>query len=245
SADARLNEEQLIAYMEGDLTIEEIELVDRTMVLYPENKVVLNEFLQTKLSAENFVFDNKEKLKKPIAKRIPLYLNITSVAATLLMIGLLGYLIKQKPKSQSQAHIEPVLVQPELKNVTNIKPIIPNKELPNLKSQPAKIEAINRESVLLVALESRPVNLMTKFNSELELPEIQLPIPQQSSYKLSIVKSEKPFLKPGDFVVQKFKDELLSQVGVSFHQETNEETQVRRYGLISKYFAYERIEKTN
>jgi hypothetical protein len=41
------------------------------------------------------------------------------------------------------------------------------------------------------------------------------------------------------------KEIINGNVGFSFHDEVDKQNQVKRYGFISKYFAYERIIQTN
>lgn len=239
-----VSDDQLIALMEGDLEPVEQEELERIMEIYPEVKIAYNQFLMTKLPLENIVFENKESLKRrPATKYFKLDYMWVSAAATLLLIGLLGYLVKQKPKEQRLAYTPNKVLEAKQSKLEPTFKIEPKATvlLTKLKSE----SSIDRNLIEVNTIESRTIELTE--NSELSMnePQMQLAELHIMKEKPLMAKDEKPFLKPGEYLVQRIREDLLVNVGLSFHQEVNSETQVRRYGLISKYFAYERIEKTN
>lgn len=237
--------EILIAYMEGDLIGSEKADCERKLVLYPNNKTELAWYIQSKLIPETSVFENKENLKKPIARKLSLPLAIFTAAACLLFIGFLAYFIKEQSlKTRMQSDATEMLISPSM----NAQKVLSTKEIIKVKHTNFNKIASNcfsREALKVTWIADRKGGAVLEKGIAIKKPEINLvhePAPICLSKKEYI---EKPFLNPAEFLVQKIKEEVFVNVGLSFHSEINPETQVKRYGLISKYFAYERIVKTN
>lgn len=237
--------EILIAYMEGDLIDSEKEDCERKLVLYPNNKTELSHYIQSRLIPETIVFKNKENLKKPIARKPYLPFAIYTAAACLLFVGFLAYFIKEEAsKTRIQSDATYRLISPGI----NAQKVLSPKKVINEKQTNFKKVASNcftRQGLKVTWIADRKGGVVLEKGIAIKKPEINLvhePAPI-CLFKKEYV--EKPFLNPAEFLVQKIKDEVFVNIGLSFHSETNPETQVKRYGLISKYFAYERIVKTN
>ena len=234
-----------IAYLEGDLLPSDRLAFEEKLVLYPENALVLDSFKQTILCPEPLCFDQKDTLKKSFPKPFNLQPFWASVAACLLFIGLLGYLIKQQPnKGKSSNSLSLASDQTEL----TLSNKIVNKKL--IQELPAKPLNLSNATITRADLQVQTIDNRSRENIQSVQPENTLPVLHLSALPLidPFVNQEneiKPFLNPAEYLVQRLKEDVLVHVGLSFHLENNPETLVRRYGIISKYFAYERIEKNN
>jgi hypothetical protein len=240
-------DEDLIALMEHDLVGEFKEIVEEKLAKYPANNKRYELFLQTKLVPEEYVFPHKMSLKKKETLVIPLYAR-WAVAASLIVFAFIGI---WSPWNQN---ITPLAVVIDA-NISANKLILPYKEntqkgLPVSISKPAV--AKNKIQIQQLKLEENTQIIAPMTIKSLPIISVELFEPNVETAGLlmaSITESGEirdKYLTPGDFVLQQIKKEINKRyIGFSFHEEVDPESQVIRYGFISKYFAYERIIQTN
>ena len=240
-------DEDLIALMEHDLVGEFKEIVEEKLANYPTNNKRYELFLQTKLVPEEYVFPHKMSLKKKETLVIPLYAR-WAVAASLIVFAFIGIWL---PWNQN---ITPLAVVIDA-NISANKLILPYKEntqkgLPVSISKP--VVANNKIQIQQLKLEENTQIIAPMTIKSLPIFSVELFEPNVESTGLLMARITESgeirdkFLTPGDFVLQQIKKEINKRyVGFSFHEEVDPESQVIRYGFISKYFAYERIIQTN
>jgi hypothetical protein len=247
-----VSDEEMIASLEGDLPKEQQLIFDRNIALYPENASRYQLFLKTKLVPDNISFGGKASLKRRSAPVIPLYIKWGAIAATLLLFGLAGFIFQQKDAIE-QASIE-VKNIPQVLPLQN-KPLAIEKEIGPIKKGKAKpvLKPILSVSVTadLVAI-NEPQWIDKKEPTTLRTSGALMAEPKLEASSLmavmetSTMQAKPTFLTPRDYVLQRIKKEIINgNVGFSFHDEVDKQKQVKRYGFISKYFAYERIIQTN
>jgi hypothetical protein len=241
-------DEELIALMEHDLIGELKEIVEKKLANYPSNNKRYELFLQTKLIPEEHVFPNKIGLKKKDTIVVPLHAR-WAVAASLLVFAFIGI---WSPWNQNVAPLAEVsddayisvdkLILPSKENtqkglpVRISKPVVANNKI---QIQQLKLEE-NTQIIAPMTIKSLPIVSVELFEPNVESTGLLMARITESG------EIRDKFLTPGDFVLQQIKKEINKRyVGFSFHEEVDPDSQVIRYGFISKYFAYERIIQTN
>lgn len=241
-------DEELIALMEQDLAGEAKEIVEKKLAIYPANNKRYELFLQTKFNPELHIFPHKSDLKKRETKIIPLYVR-WAVAASLLAFAFIGLWSTWNPTVAPLAEVSDAPVSAN----NSIEPIkeSPLKVLPASINKPVVVLK-NTPEIALLKLKENTLSIAPKAIKNLPIASTEMFEPIFESAGLLAVKIVEPvkadakFLTPGDFVMQQIKKEITKgYVGFSFHEEVDPEAQVKRYGFISKYFAYERIIQTN
>jgi hypothetical protein len=242
-------DEELIALMEHDLIGELKEIVEKKLANYPSNNKRYELFLQTKLIPEEHVFPNKIGLKKKDTIVVPLHAR-WAVAASLLVFAFIGI---WSPWNQNVA---PLAEVSDDAYISVDKLILPSKEITQ-KGFPVRISkpVVARNTKLEIQqlkLEENAQSIAPMAIKSLPIVSVKLSKPSfESAGLMMAIITESPeisnkFLTPGNFVLQQIKKEINKRyIGFSFHEEVDPESQVIRYGFISKYFAYERIIQTN
>lgn len=122
-----VEDQQIIAFLEGDLDREEETEVRQKLAAYPEWKRAYALYQQTYLQQETITYPNKAALKRTRTAVIPIWVRYGAVAATLLIIGIgagLHLLIKQKKNTLADklpAITTPVIIdsgKPQLADVS-------------------------------------------------------------------------------------------------------------------------------
>lgn len=82
-----ISDDEMIAFIEGDLSEKAKIDFERKLIVYPQNKTNYALYLKTKLPKVELVFENKERLKKKSAIFLSLNNRFLAIAAVLLAFG--------------------------------------------------------------------------------------------------------------------------------------------------------------
>lgn len=130
-------EERFVDYMEGQLDAAEMREVEAFVTLHPELEEDFKLFCSSKLTPDtSIVFTHKEKLTKPKATVMPLFIRIAAIAASVaLLIGIGVHFLK--PEQEIMLEKTPLIT-----GLTPIKPtMIDSPQSPSLL-KPSTLKAI-------------------------------------------------------------------------------------------------------
>ncbi|MCF8255210.1 MAG: hypothetical protein K9H61_03445 [Bacteroidia bacterium] len=216
-----VDEELMVAALEGDLSKEDVLSFERNLELYPALKKEYALFQLTKLPKVTVEFFGKNQLKKKLGFVIPLYVKLGSIAAVLLafiFIGLLykgtntmqestSGLVSNEPKvMENPSSIDKIKTKIETpnfdlvqtKNRIKEKPLVQTKTIEKSIEKVIEINAKEAPSLPLKLNDFEP-NLLAKVEAKNKsaLPEL--------------ASSNAEFLKPGEWLLEKVKKQLPSE----------------------------------
>jgi len=262
-------ENQLIALLEGDLTLQEVKEVEREIAIQPAVKKAYALFELTKLQPSQIEFKGKDKLKRKEGKRIAMLpMQWIALAATLLLFGYGSWLLLTKQQevkpilAATKSEIDPTRIS-EPKTYPQVKTIEAAKVRQQSNTQTKEkllvsTEELNQQSINPLSLKASSVKLA--------LPELELV--SLSTLANAIVTEpilEPKFLKPSEWLVQQVKkniplqalaaadtiskggaghlalDILNKTTGISMESYAKEDDPRRRVAFVSKFFTYERV----
>jgi hypothetical protein len=216
-----IDEELMVAALEGDLSKEELVDFERKLAIYPALKKEFALFQLTKLPKVTIEFLGKNQLKRKVGFVLPLYIKLGSIAAVLLAFIFIGLLYKG-----SNTILEPTdnLASNEakkLENPSSISKIKTKIETPNLSLVQTKNNAVQKpfvgasiieksiESVIEIESKEAPTLPLktTDFESNL-LAKIEA---KNNPNKTELATNNAEFLKPGEWLLEKVKRQLPTE----------------------------------
>jgi hypothetical protein len=139
-------DELLIASIENQLSIPELNLLQQQLQADTALKKEFNLYQQTKLLADTtIVFENKESLKRRAGFVVPLFVRYASAAAILLLFGLF-FLLNNKSVNEKQFAKNEAEKENKKNNVTT--PVQENKALPFSKNENSSAANVNKNEIL-------------------------------------------------------------------------------------------------
>jgi hypothetical protein len=211
-----INEEQLIAAVEGLLTTEEQLLLEQQLTVNPELQKSFVAFQQTKVVADTSItFKDKHALKQKERKVVPLYYYIAVAASIILLFGIL-FLSKisntdtnteqrfaeQKiqPVNEQQKTLNPSVINPEkqTKALQTTSPVLAANTNIIVKKQLLQNKPITNEPVIpiekIVAAEKTPLVDNTVAPSNSTTKKQNPVVTPMDSIQLSSSKNETPVM---------------------------------------------------
>jgi hypothetical protein len=178
---AAINDDQLIAAVEGLLTKEKQALLEQQLAVNPELQRSFVAYQQTKSVADPTVtFKDKQSLKRKERKVVPLYYYIAVAASLILLFGSLFILKLNNPGNGDEPRIAEQKVQPVIEQQRTVNPTLltPEKKTDQLSrtSSPALVAAKNTKAIVKKqllqhkAVLDRPVTTAEKSIATEELP---------------------------------------------------------------------------
>ncbi len=262
-------ENQLIALLEGDLTAQEVQEVEREITFQPAVKKAHDLFALTKLNPSYIEFIGKDKLKRKEGKRMAMLpWQWVALAASMLIVGYGSWLQLTKQQvvkpflAVTKSEIDPARISepqsyPQVKTIdeakvrqqsnmqTKGKLVVSTEELNQHSINPLRLKAT---SVKLALPELELVSLSTLANAIVTEPILSPKFLKPSEWLVHQVKKNIPIqaLAAADTISKGGAGNLALAIlnkttGISMESYAKEDNPRRRVAFVSKYFSYERV----
>lgn len=145
-----INDDQLIAAIEGLLTKEEQLLLDQQLAVNPQLQRSFVTYQQTKVIADTTViFKEKQALKRKERKVVPLFYYVAVAASIILLFGILFILKINNTDNHMDHPIAEQKKQPVIEQQKMVNPSVDNLEKENLHTSSPTLVAVKNTKIIV------------------------------------------------------------------------------------------------